>query len=214
MGKCKVRIHRLTLAPGAIGDGKVREELGTVVEEASRILDQERHHRAMEVLVASSSIRQPHPHVHGVKSQLRGRFWAVDSESESKSEDEVIVQLSRSLDKLSLSSPLGSLGPASGFVSSCVATLEVTETQSVKSSVGCAVSSCSVPSKHHQMSRLKPEPWAGPLPSPRVSPKVSLGDVLEKVKVFCFPSSAQSQAKSQGSTVRCPSPELGKKGVI
>jgi hypothetical protein len=59
MDKCKVRIRRLTLTHEAIINAKVHEEQGGDVEEASRILDRERHQCAKEVSVASSSIWHP-----------------------------------------------------------------------------------------------------------------------------------------------------------
>jgi hypothetical protein len=73
----------------SLSDGK-----DTDIEEASWILDREHLCRAMELSAASSSSWRPHPHVHGVESLLRGRFWAVDSESESESDVSVIDQLS------------------------------------------------------------------------------------------------------------------------
>jgi hypothetical protein len=70
--------------------------------------------------VVSSTTWCTHPHVHGVESKLRGRFWAVDSESESESDDEVIDQLSCYMKKMSISSPVGSPGfiPPSTSISS------------------------------------------------------------------------------------------------
>jgi hypothetical protein len=80
MGKCKVCIRRLTLAPGAIVDAMSHEEKDADFEETRWILDRKCHHRVMEVSVASSSTWRSHLHIHVVESQLRGRFWAVDCE--------------------------------------------------------------------------------------------------------------------------------------
>jgi hypothetical protein len=45
MGKCKVRVRRLTLAPGTLGVSEgIVEEDGEEAE-ARQILDQERHYR-------------------------------------------------------------------------------------------------------------------------------------------------------------------------
>jgi hypothetical protein len=120
MGKCKVCIQRLTLAPGAINDEGGRDEKDTDIEVASRILDCEHHHHAMEISVASFSTVRLQSHGHGVESQLRGRFWAADSESEIESDDEVINQLYHSLNKMSISSPSGSSGllPSSNSICS------------------------------------------------------------------------------------------------
>jgi hypothetical protein len=112
------------------------------------------------------------------------------------------------------SSPTGSLGLLSSSVSNCSASSEVLEQQSVSRSVGCAVSSYSGRSKQSQIIRVKPKSWVGPLPSPRVSPKVSLGDAMVKAKVLCSPSSVQSLANSRGSAVQHPSSEMGRKPVI
>jgi hypothetical protein len=54
MGKCKVRIRRLPLVPGALGKESESDEEDADEAEARRILDWEHHHRAMEVATASS----------------------------------------------------------------------------------------------------------------------------------------------------------------
>jgi hypothetical protein len=38
------------------------------------------------------------------------------------------------------------------------------------------------------LNNLKSQPWKGPLPPPRCSPKLLIGDVIEKAKVRHFPS--------------------------
>jgi hypothetical protein len=111
MGKSKVRVHRLTLAQGAqAGDAGETE---ADEEEDRRILDREHHCRTMVLSASLSSTRRVRPHVHGVESVLRGKFWAEDSDSDTETDDDEIDRLSCSLHKMSISSPSRSEGAES-----------------------------------------------------------------------------------------------------
>jgi hypothetical protein len=112
MGKCKVCVHRLALVPGALGDAGGGEGEANN-EDERRALDWEHHHQAMEVAAASSSVRHSHATVHGVESVLRGKFWAVCSDSESELDCEEVDQLSCALHKMSISSPTNLSSPES-----------------------------------------------------------------------------------------------------
>jgi hypothetical protein len=103
MGKCKVHVRRLTLAPGVLDDATGKED-GDEVED-HRILDREHHYSTMVMSASSSSAHHVQPHVHSVEFLLRGKFWVEDSDSETNTEDDEIDQLSCSLHKMSISSP-------------------------------------------------------------------------------------------------------------
>jgi hypothetical protein len=70
MGKCKVRVHHLTLDLGSSGVSEVIVEVDREVAEARRILDRESHHCSLEISVDASSACRVLPHVHGVESEL------------------------------------------------------------------------------------------------------------------------------------------------
>jgi hypothetical protein len=105
MGKCKVRVRRLTMAPGALGDAGDEDDGDEA--EARQILDREHHCRTMVLSATSSSARRVRPNVHDVESMLRGKFWAEGSDSETDSDGDEIDRLSCSLHKMSISSPSG-----------------------------------------------------------------------------------------------------------
>jgi hypothetical protein len=115
-----VRICRLTLILGVLGEVEGCEEGDGDEEDEGRGLDWEHHRRAMVIAAESSSVRRPHSQVHGVESMLRGRFWAARSNSKTKSDCDEVDQLSCSLHKMSISSPVKS----SGFESSVNADLQ------------------------------------------------------------------------------------------
>jgi hypothetical protein len=70
MGKCKVRIRRLTLAPGSLGCSvKEVKEADHAVEEDC-LHDRELLHNALEVAIVSTSSWKIHPHIHGVAKKL------------------------------------------------------------------------------------------------------------------------------------------------
>jgi hypothetical protein len=96
-----------------------------------------------------------------------------------------VDRLSCSLHKLSISSP----SESSGSIRHGLGSPE-TKAHSTESSSGVqSVSSNSGTSIRSSLSNSKPRPWKGPLPLPRVSPKLSLGDAMDKDKVLRSPSS-------------------------
>jgi hypothetical protein len=104
MGRCKVRIHRLTLALGVLGNMIQNEEDRD--DEEDRILAQEVLHNAMEVSVASSSSWKVLPHVHGITDMIGGRFWASGSNSKTDLEEDIMVdKLVTYMRNLSIKSP-------------------------------------------------------------------------------------------------------------
>jgi hypothetical protein len=70
MGKCKVRIRRLTLAPGSLGCSVMEEKEADHVVEEDCLRDRELLHNTLEVAIASTSSRKIHPHIHGVANKL------------------------------------------------------------------------------------------------------------------------------------------------
>jgi hypothetical protein len=76
MGKCKVRVHKLTLAPGSLGSSIAGERAEEQDDEEECLHDREHLHNALEVLITSSSSRKVHPHIHGVVNKIDGHFWA------------------------------------------------------------------------------------------------------------------------------------------
>jgi hypothetical protein len=106
MGRCKVRICRLPLAPGAL-TGWTRETSNEVQDiEAEHILAREHLQHVVDLSVVASSARRVQPHVHGVDGRIKGRFWASNNSSDSDEEDvDMIDWLVNSLGHLSTSSP-------------------------------------------------------------------------------------------------------------
>jgi hypothetical protein len=105
MGKCKVRIQRLTLAAGdlenRVGEGKLVD----LAEEEDHIRDHELLRNALEVSIVSSSSRRIRPHVHGGGSGISGRFWASGSDSDLEVDEVIVVDdLVSSMRNLSISS--------------------------------------------------------------------------------------------------------------
>jgi hypothetical protein len=160
MVKRKLRVRRLTLAPGALGDSLVEGVGDKKDDEAELFLPQEHLRRAVEIAVVSSSSRRTGPHVHGVVDRVRGRFWSPSSDSESE-EDEGNVLL-----------------PGSGSVDHGIKLQPrgwVTQPVDEKAPNGRTTSGIVIGSKV--------SPWVDPLPAPRISPKLSMGDVIAKAKV-------------------------------
>jgi hypothetical protein len=61
MTKCKLRVRRLTLAPGRIKEVHAEEEDVDIDEEATRILAREHLHHVVEILIASSLAEKIRP---------------------------------------------------------------------------------------------------------------------------------------------------------
>jgi hypothetical protein len=88
VGRCKVRICRLTLAPGALTEWAEEKADEDQDLEAERILAREQPHHALDLSIAASSSQRVPPHVHGVDSRIVGRFWASNSSSDSEAEED------------------------------------------------------------------------------------------------------------------------------
>jgi hypothetical protein len=55
MGKCKVRIHKLTLPPRSLGCSVQKEDVADRPDEEDRLHDREFLHNALEVAIVSTS---------------------------------------------------------------------------------------------------------------------------------------------------------------
>lgn len=156
----KLRIRRLTLAPKPLSAVAVSND--NLMIEADRILDYERHHRDMELVVASSS--RSKPHVHGKEIGRNNRLWAGSYAFDSDSEiDEPVIV------------PDNAMLPPVPPVTSAE--------KDVKGELG------TYPVKafahHNDVKQVNSndshmKPWEGPLPSRRVSPQLAFHHVLEK----------------------------------
>jgi hypothetical protein len=85
MAKSKLRIRRLTLAPGGLRRGREEDDneaIDGVV--AARILAKEHLHRAVEVSIESSLMHKSGRQVHGIDDRFSGRFWTTGNESDSE----------------------------------------------------------------------------------------------------------------------------------
>jgi hypothetical protein len=204
MGKCKLRIRRLTLATRA--GSEEPDEDDDKADDDERLLAGEYMHQALEISVASSSSRVVRPHIHGVEDRIGGRFWAMPSDSESDSEE--VDQLACSMNMLSINSPLSQTSGKSlsspetsgayhkkGAVSPVVA-------QADGGSTGGRVTGVMSSKAAKAASKKVIRPWEGPLPPPRMSPKLSFGDILEKAKVSTMSSSILTDGCSMSSEFR------------
>lgn len=156
----KLRIRRLTLAPKPLSAIAVSND--NLMIEADRILDYERHHRDMELVVASSS--RSKPHVHGKEIGRNNRLWAGSyaSDSDSEIDGPVIVPDNDML----LTVP--SVSSAEKDVKGELGTYPVK----------AFAHHNDVKQVNSNDSHMKP--WEGPLPSRRVSPQLAFHHVLEK----------------------------------
>jgi hypothetical protein len=200
MGKCKLRIRRLTLATRA--GSEEPDEDDDKADDDERLLAGEYMHQALEISVASSSSRVVRPHIHGVEDRIGGRFWAMPSDSEE------VDQLACSMNMLSINSPLSQTSGKSlsspetsgayhkkGAVSPVVA-------QADGGSTGGRVTGVMSSKAAKAASKKVIRPWEGPLPPPRMSPKLSFGDILEKAKVRTMSSSILTDGCSMSSEFR------------
>jgi hypothetical protein len=106
MGRCKVRIHRLTLAPGDLENMARHVKQEGLAEEEACIRDRELLHNALEVSIMRSSARKIRPHVHGVGSGIGGRFWTSGCDSNTDEDETIMVDdLVSSMRNLSITSP-------------------------------------------------------------------------------------------------------------
>jgi hypothetical protein len=84
MAKSKLRIRRLTLAPGGLRRGREEDDNEAIDGVAARILAKEHLHRAVEVSVESSLMHKSGRQVHGIDDRFSGRFWTTGNESDSE----------------------------------------------------------------------------------------------------------------------------------
>jgi hypothetical protein len=82
MAKSKLRIRRLTLAPGGLRRGREEDDNEAIDGVAARILAKEHLHRAVEVSVESSLMHKSGRQVHGIDDRFSGRFWTTGNESD------------------------------------------------------------------------------------------------------------------------------------
>jgi hypothetical protein len=177
MGHCKVRICHLTLAPGVLTQrsGEAEEEDQDL--EVECILAHEHLQQVMHLSVVASSARWVWPHVHGVDS-IVGRFWASNISSESGDENEDMIDgLVTSLGHLSIDSsakPSAALLGHEESISSMLVHYQEVASHS-------RVSREAVVSWH---STPEPRPWKGPLPAPRSSLRLTIGDAIANAKIL------------------------------
>jgi hypothetical protein len=143
---------------------------------------------------------------------IRGRFWGEGTDSKTDSDNEEIDQQSCSLHKMSISSPSDSSGIESRSNPHRSVSTEVKSQKAESRIVVRFVSSISGTSNGSSPSISKSMSWDGPLPQPRVSPMLSIGDAIEKAKVIRSPPLvAAASAAHRGSAARQTMPELGLK---
>jgi hypothetical protein len=169
MGRCKVRIRRLTLAPGAIA-GKVDESAAKDLDEmAGHILAREHLHHALDLSVAASSSRRVRPHAHGVGSRIEGWFLASDSSSESETEADVLIDHRVTSQGLVSTRP-----PVRPSVPLPSQKAEFSRAPMAGSRIPLSKEVCM---PDHRVKSFR-QPWQGPLPAPRQSPKLTIGDAI------------------------------------
>jgi hypothetical protein len=172
-------------APGGLENRVRHEKKDGLDSEEECIHDRELLHNALEVSIVSSSTQKIRPHVHGVGSGIGGRFWVSGSGSNSKVDEVIMVdELVSSMSNLSISSPMRPPTPKS-----VVPLLVSVEGQSMISFVKDTTTS----SIHDRGSKIRMgvdhqarnshRSWEEPLPALRISPKMLLGDALQKAKV-------------------------------
>jgi hypothetical protein len=115
------------------------------------------------------------PHVHGIKSPLRGRFWVSDSspsESESEVDEEFVVLDSPEISTLAFQEgfKFNDLSEAQNNVDG-----ELAKNICIEPANRC---------KHNNWKSHKAttSPWQGTLPNPRISPPLTLGAALDRAR--------------------------------
>jgi hypothetical protein len=84
MAKSKLRIRRLTLAPGGLRRGREEDDNEVIDGVAAHILAKEHLHRAVEVSIESSLMHKSGRQVHGIDDRFSSRFWTTGNESDSE----------------------------------------------------------------------------------------------------------------------------------
>jgi hypothetical protein len=160
MAKSKLRIRWLTVAPEALGRSQPDEE-AEIDEEAERILAKEHLHRAMEISIASSLSHKTGPHKYGIDDRFAGHFWATGNDSDS---DQEVVE----------EEPHTARSKVSAV--DCISSEELCRAQVT------ALRTKGLNKAPVRAQAGKIRPWEGPLPAPRISHKLALGDIIVKAQ--------------------------------
>jgi hypothetical protein len=157
-------------------------------------------HRVVEVAIASSSMKKTKS-AHGIEDRIGRRFWAPDSDSEIEANE--VDHLATCMSKLATNPSPSELNTSWGSVSSTatynsavaaeVATLEMKHTKEVSSSTPRTLAKRS--GDNFDANR-KIQPWRGPLPPPRTSPRWTFGDALASAQVRIKPRSKNTTSSS------------------
>jgi hypothetical protein len=202
MGKNKLRVRRLTLAPRATTEETEKTGEEGKESDGNLFLAVEHLHRVVEVTIASSSMKKTKS-AHGIEDRIGRRFWARDSDSESKADE--VDHLATCMSKLA-TNPSPELDMSWGSVSSMVtyssavaaevATPEMKHTKEVSSSTPRTLAKRS--GDNFDANR-KIQLWSGPLPPPRTSPRRTFRDALASTQVHIKPRSKNTTSSSPKS---------------
>jgi hypothetical protein len=170
MGKCKVRIHRLTLAPGSLGCSVQREKGADQDAEEDRLHDSELLHNALEVK-------------HFFSKDSSSYSWCCQHHEYEDEVDFMVDNLTASMSNMSLASTVRSLRSVSKL-SPPIKVLEPSVVIFLQDTVHLA-SASSISTKRYKIEHVPPQrskntsrPWEGPPLALRISPKWCLGDAL------------------------------------
>jgi hypothetical protein len=140
MGRNKLRVRRLTLAPRATTEETEEDGEEGKESDGNLFLAGEHLHMTVEVAIASSSTKKTKS-AHGIEDRIGRQFWARDSDSESEADE--VYHLATCMSKLA-TNPSPELDTSWGLVSSTVtyssavaaevATPEMKHTKEVSSS--------------------------------------------------------------------------------
>jgi hypothetical protein len=231
MGKSKLRVRRLTLAPNAVaGESDSNQQRDEEAEEERRMLDREHLRRITEVSLIAGEGKGKHtkPHVHGVEPTWGSKFWASgnDDTSTEASDDEDITTPTLMSESLEAGFTVEHLRQAEA---------DLRTPTSSTGKVRVNLSECSISKKIVDAwinnRRNIGKPWCGPLPPPRESPLRTLGDALANAKVqirrkashsyathdhhrgYILPKCSSAQAVNQEGMVPRSDPKVSK-GVV
>jgi hypothetical protein len=178
----KLHVRQLTLAPRSAS--KIVHEYSELEHEVDQIVDYERFHRVNELVAASSNGSRPH--VHGMEDLHGNRFWAISSDgagSELDVDEEIHVRDTLEILKVA--------------VQGCSMHDLREADEDVRCKMGKIIDLVVGHSrKTPKASGLKP--WAGVLPNPRVSPKITLGDALEKARFMPLKHTSSVPSRPDG----------------
>lgn len=193
-----IRIRRLTMAPKSSVDGVEEAEDDGLLQEARRLLDQDRLGKVTDFAITATV--SPRPVVHGIEALNGSRFWALSSDEPSSDED--------ARKETSLETPLGVQSAPPKEVSSEAWAVGVRKPVTIVSEPRLVNQS-----RTEAYHRLKLRPWQGKLPSPRRSPVMTFGAAIQKAKVSSSAkvySGRRGVAGNLSSTLACRAsvPEL------